>query len=271
MRYLLVIVFLISGLVNAQSDTLEVNKIALDSIQATGNFTGLVLFRPAQKHWDYGKGTYVTHPRYYFYYHNFKDGKLIYVDEIQYYLNHDGTLSNNVFNTTIHGVGHPNTIYYSSYTRSGQYTEVTKTQIKNDTSFTYTALYSDKGKLMSHGHYINENQHGEWPTYYYNDSIKVVEVWEEDRLIDIKSDRIMFVGEKQKILSKDEYFEIIGQQNGRGWNIMNVPAAYMNNEFNVAFVMYIEETDFVKFCDKGMENDKWIQKLLKLYSKKEGK
>ena len=267
MRYLLVILFSLFSVAKAQSDTLEVNKTELDSIQASGNYTGVVLFRPEQKHWDYGKGTYVTHPRYYFYYHNFKDGKLIYVDEIQYYLNHDGTLSTDVFNTTIHGDGNPNTIYYSSYTRTGQYTEVTKTEIRNDSSFTYTALYSDKGKLMSHGHYVNGNQHGEWPTYYYNDSIKIVEVWENDGLVDVKSDRIMFVGEKQKILSKDEYFEIIDQQNGRGWNIMNVPEAYMDNEFNIAFIMYFDESDFVSFYDKGWENDKWIQKLLKDYAK----
>jgi hypothetical protein len=257
------LIFLFLPFLSFSQDTLQMDQVRADNLLKTEHqFTGVAEVVPVTliEYDAFQLYTTIT-PKYYYY--NFEEGIFLYKDEVQYFcdslkINFDQPFYSKLNSHDIEGKFYEKCFYTID---TLQY--LSKTEVKNDTLITYLVNYDRKGKLLSHGHYYNETEQGDWPTYRYNDSILFTEVWTMGFLTSIKSDRTIFIGAKNKIISQEEYFEIIKSQEGIEWIVFALPAEKLDNENKVAFLMYSERLDFDGLMNKKWEEFKFIDILLK--------
>ena len=257
------IIFLLFPFFSFSQDTLQMGQERVDNlINSEHQYTGVAVIEPKKlmenDHFHFYES---FTPKYYYY--NFSEGKFLFMDEVQYFRDSSGAVLDHPFYSKLHSHDVLNKFYEKRYYKVDSLQSLSKTEIINDTNVTYEVNYAKAGKLFSHGHYYNGSEHGDWPTYLYNDTILFTEVWTHGFLTGVKSNRTIFVGEKNKIISQQDYFKIIKNQGGIQWNVIAVPEDKLNNPNKVAFIMYSELLDFEKFMEKKWEDDKFIDILLK--------
>ena len=244
-------------------DTISVNAKQLDSLNTyVHQFTGVATQIPeGLLEYDAFQLYTLFTPK--FYYHEYQNGKLLFTDEYRYFKKGDTIIYDHPKYSKIYSRDIEGKFYQKFYYGIDSLGYLSKTENINDTLVTYQVNYAKNGKLFSHGHYYNDLEHGNWPTYRYNDSILFTEVWTFGKLTDVKSERTIYLGKKNKVISKAAYFEIIKSQKGVEWNVYALPAEKLENPEKVAFIMYSERLDFSKFMDKKWEDFKFVDILLR--------
>ncbi len=229
-------------------------------------FSGVILVRPqGLLAYDLFELYEQFTPR--FYYYHVRDKKILFVDEFQYFNDSSEQITDIPFYSKIHDPEKPGDWVEKRFNLSRKLETITTTTVQDEIAFSAFLHYDKSGRLFSQGSYVNDMEQGEFPTYHYNDSILFTEIWTKGFLTGVKDERVIFVGEKNKVISQKEYFEIIKSQKGIQWNILAIPATKLKNEHNKAFIMYSELLDFMSFYDKHWEEDKYVDIVLKRYEK----
>jgi antitoxin component YwqK of YwqJK toxin-antitoxin module len=145
------------------------------------------------------------------------------------------------------------------YFKSGKLAGVERVYVKNDVEIHEILAYFENGDTATSGQYMNGEMVGEWKVSYDIDStsVQMVQIWDNGNLVSIKSENVIFLGQKNKIISKEEYFEIIRMQDYRDWMVFPIPAHYWQSSGGYTFVMYSSIFGF------DPHDEKHIKKILK--------
>jgi len=180
------IIMLLLPLFATSQDTLQMGQERVDNLMNSEHqFSGVALVEPKQlMENDYFHLYDSITPKYYYY--NFSEGKYLFTDEVQYFRDPTGKILDHPFYSKLHSHDVDKKFYEKRYYKVDFLQSLSKTEVINDTAVTYQVNYSKSGKLFSHGHYYNEAEHGDWPTYLYNDTILFTEVWTHGFLTGVK-------------------------------------------------------------------------------------
>jgi len=251
----------------SQNDTLVTNKFPFDSIQ-NSTYTGVITLEPSEQlrtHDVFQLYTFNT-PKYSYF--NFTEGKVDFIDEVQFFKDSSGAITPHHFYSKFYNKNEIGTFTEKQYYDIHQLMQITITKQPHlDTLISEFLFYDRTGRVHSRGQYLNELEQGEFPTYYYNDTIEFTEIWTHGFLTGVDDTRVLFVGEKNKIISQKEYFEIIKLQGGVEWNVFAIPDIKLNNQMKIAFIMYSEQLDFGNLMEKKWHELEFVDLLLKRYEK----
>lgn len=203
--------------------------------------------------------------KFYFY----ENGSYKYCNEIGYYADSKG-VSNGVINyKKIHIDDKLSAFYTLHYDLEGRLKDSSLVYFVSDTMYQNSVRFKPNGDTLCKGIQRDGVEEGLWRTWAFNDSIALNEFWHNGILTDILNTDIIYVGKNNKIIQKDEYFEMIGSQDNIQWSVYSLSPEQIISS-GKSFIMYSELLDFIKEYDTKGELfiEEILKKSKKVYNKK---
>lgn len=192
--------------------------------------------------------------------YNYVNGQIRTVEELSFHFDQDYLSSGAKRMQVYYLSGSESTRIRARWFDSGELRDSTITFIKNDSSQSHSFGYSKDGKLVEYGSLVNDEMHGKWVNYHYNDTIKLIEVWEMGKLIDIISDRIIYLNTSNKLIDKQSFWEDMATIIDPVWNIISLNYEEIEKVDGKAFIMYSEPVD------RNLESSISRKRILKQYT-----
>lgn len=176
-------------------------------------------------------------------YLNYKEGQLIESKETNFYYSSD-FISTEQPSSQVHSyfeLGSFKKGVSRSYYRTGELSYYEKTELKNDSLYSTSIGFQKNGTILLFGNSINGAREGKWESFTYNDTIPIIEVYKFDNLIDVISDRVIYIGKNNEVIDKKAFFNILEDQDYSWWNIHPLNQSEINLTTGQAFIMYSEK------------------------------